>query len=628
VQTGPRRWTTGVTAVLALAWGSLAAQGLPYVTEHYTKREVMVPMRDGTRLFTIIYAPRDTSRAYPFLLERTPYSVAPYGKGEFRGDLGPSALFGKEGFIFVYQDVRGRMMSEGTFVDLTPALPAHGLPTQVDESTDTYDTVAWLLKEVPNHNGRAGQWGISYPAFYAAAGLIDAHPAMKAVSPQAPIMDWFAGDDFHRNGALWLPHLFNFIASFGQVRTGPTAAWPAPLQHGTSDGYAFFQRLGPLANADARYFKGTIPFWDAVMKHGTYDAYWQARDLRPHLRNIGPAVLSVGGWFDAENLYGSLQLNRTLDTQTPATPHHLVMGPWSHGGWGRTPGDRLGDVRFGASTSEFYQTTIEFPFFMRHLKDAPDPGLPKAYAFETGSNRWRRFEAWPPPGVRPTALYFETGTRLGFTGPGEAATESYVSDPARPVPFYNGVNIGMPADYMTADQRFAGRRPDVLTFQTEVLAEDLTLAGAIQAQLWVSTTGTDADWVVKVIDVYPDAFPDPDPKPALRHQRPVNTMGGYQQLLRGEVMRGKFRDSLEHPQPFTPGVPALVSWTLNDVCHTFQKGHRIMVQVQSSWFPLMDRNPQVFTDIYSAKAEDFRKAEQRLHLGGGQASRLVLPVLR
>ena len=627
----PRRWPAGVAAASLTLAATLAVpmagQGVPYLTEHYGKREVLIPMRDGTRLFTAIYSPLDPARSYPFLLERTPYGVAPYGKDAFPANLGPSAQFGREGFIFVYQDVRGRMMSEGSFIEMTPALAAHGQPSQVDESTDTYDTLAWLLRNVPNNNGKAGQWGVSYPAFYSAAGLIDAHPAMKAVSPQAPILDWFTGDDFHRNGALWLPHLFNFIADFGRVRQGPTSTTPLPFRHGTSDGYAFFQRLGPLANADPRYFKGSIPFWNEVMAHGTYDAFWQTRNLRPHLKDIRPAVLTVGGWFDAENLYGSLQLNQALDQQSPATRHHLVMGPWSHGGWGRTPGDQLGDTRFNSATSEFFQASIELPFFLRYLKDAPDPKLPKAYVFETGVNEWRRFEAWPPAGIRPTELFFQARAGLGYAAPQREGHDGYRSDPARPVPYYNGITIGMNPEYMTADQRFASRRPDVLVFETAVLSADLRLAGPIQARLWVSTTGTDADWVVKLIDVYPDDFPDPEPKPSLHRHAPVNPMGGYQQLLRGEVMRGKFRHSFEQPEPFVPGQPTLVSFALNDVCHSFLKGHRLMVQVQSSWFPLMDRNPQRFTDIYHAKEADFRPAEQRLYHGGPHASSLVLPVL-
>ena len=601
------------------SWGPAAAlvaihagaQGVAWNQAHYAKQEVRIPMRDGTRLFTAIYTPKDTAAAYPLLLERTPYGSFPYGPEAFPEVLGPGERFGREGFIFVQQDVRGRMMSEGTFIDLTPAQTGdHG----VDERTDTWDTVEWLLRNIPGHNGRVGQWGISYPAFYAAAALPGAHPAMKAVSPQAPIADWFAGDDFHRNGALWLPHLFNFIAVFGQPRPGPTARWPEPFRHGTGDGYQFFLDLGPLTGANARFFRNRIPFWNEVQAHGTDDAFWRARDLRPRLQDIRPALLTVGGWFDAENLYGTLQVHRTVAERSPGTEQVLVMGPWIHGGWARSPGDRLGDVAFGTATSEFFQASIEFPFFMHHLKGAPDPGLPGAYMFQTGANRWRRFDRWPPPEARPVELWFQAGARLGFTRPQEPGAVSWLSDPAHPVPFFNGIHIGMPPEYMDADQRFAGRRPDVLVFQTEPLERDLTVAGPIRPDLWVSTTGTDADWVVKVIDVYPDGSAR-DP------------LAGYQQMVRGEVMRGKFRNSLAEPEPFVPGQPTEVAFELNDVFHTFAKGHRLMVQVQGSWFPLMDRNPQVFTDIYHARAEDFQPARQSLLYGPDRPSRLSLPVL-
>ena len=601
------------------AWGPVAAlvaiqagaQGVAWNQAHYAKQEVQIPMRDGTRLFTAIYTPRDAGPALPILLERTPYGCFPYGPEAFPDVLGPSARFGREGFIFVQQDVRGRMMSGGSFTDMTPARDGD---RGVDESTDTWDTVEWLLRHVPGHNGRVGQWGISYPAFYAAAALPGAHPAMKAVSPQAPLADWFAGDDFHRNGALWLPHLFNFIAVFGQKRAAPAAAWPGPFRHGTSDGYAFFLGLGPLAAVNARYFRDAVPFWDAVVAHGADDAFWRARDLRPRLRDIRPALLTVGGWFDAENLYGTLQVHRAVAGQSPDTAQVLVMGPWAHGGWARGPGDQLGDIAFGAATSEFSQAGIEFPFFMHHLKGAPDPGLPAAYMFQTGANRWRRFDRWPPAEARPVELWFQAGARLGFDRPAQAGAVSWVSDPAHPVPFLNGIDIGMPQAYMDADQRFAGRRPDVQVFQTGPLERDLTVAGPIRTDLWVGTTGSDADWVVKVIDVHPDSSAR-DP------------LAGYQQLVRGEVMRGKFRNSLAHPEPFVPGQPTEVAFDLNDVFHTFAKGHRLMVQVQSSWFPLMDRNPQVFMDIYQARAEDFRSARQDLFYGPERPSRLSLPVL-
>jgi putative CocE/NonD family hydrolase len=588
------------------------------IRQRYTKREVLIPMRDGVRLFTAIYTPKDTSRAYPILLQRTPYSVFPYGEKAFPDLLGPSTRFQDEGFIFVYQDVRGRMMSEGEFVNMRPQRPVSG--AAVDESTDAFDTIDWLLKHVDGNNGRVGQWGISYPGFYTAVGMLSGHPALKAVSPQAPIADWFQGDDFHRNGALWLPHAFNFMVSFGKSRTAPTSAWPAPLEHGTSDGYEWFLRLGNTG-ATRQYTKD-VPFWNEMLDHPTYDTFWQARDLRPQLKDVRPAVLTVGGWFDAENLYGALQVFKTLERQSPATDNRLVMGPWSHGGWERSRGDHLGPVQFGADTSEWFQAEVLFPFFMHHLKGTKEPALAKATVFETGTNRWHKLDAWPPKQVKDATLYLHPAGRLSLTPPSpEGGADSFISDPSKPVPFIEQVAIGMPKEYMTADQRFAGRRPDVLVFQTEVLKEDLTLAGPLHPELFVATTGTDADWVVKLIDVYPDGFKNLDFKEeGLPWDLTPNPMGGYQQLVRGEVLRGKFRDSLSTPAPFTPNQPTRLAWTMNDIFHTFKKGHRVMVQIQSTWFPLMDRNPQVFMDINQAKAEDYKKATHTIFHDAARSS--------
>ncbi len=576
------------------------------VRDHYTKREVLIPMRDGVQLFTAIYSPRDTHRTYPILMQRTPYSVYPYGAEAFPSNLGPSPRFQEEGFIFVYQDVRGRMMSEGTFVNMRPQRAVSDAP--VDESTDTFDTLEWLVAHVEGNNGLAGQWGISYPAFYTAVGMLSGHPALKAVSPQAPIVDWFAGDDFHRNGALWLPHAFNFLVGFGQPRPAPTKDWPKPFTHGTSDGYEWFLRLG--STGATRQFTKDVPFWNEVLDHPNYDAFWQTRNLRPQLKDVRPAVLTVGGWFDAENLYGALQVFKTVEVQSPTTDNHLVMGPWSHGGWERTKGDQLGPVHFGADTSDWFQAEVLFPFFMHHLKGAKDPGLTKATVFETGTNRWHKLDTWPPKEATPAKFYLQSAGRLALSPPpSDGGADAFTSDPAKPVPFIEQVAIGMPKEYMTADQRFAGRRPDVLVFQTEALPEDLTLAGPLRPDLFVATTGMDADWVVKLIDVYPDDFKNPDFKEGgLPWERTPNPMGGYQQLVRGEVIRGKYRDSLETPAPFTPGQSARVAWSMNDVFHTFQKGHRVMVQLHSSWFPLMDRNPQVFMDINKARPSDYKKA--------------------
>ncbi|WP_306590810.1 CocE/NonD family hydrolase [Geothrix sp. 21YS21S-4] len=594
--------------VAFLSLGLLAAAGTDLGAapqDHYTKREVLIPMRDGVKLFTAIYAPKDATRAYPVLMERTPYGVRPYGPDAFPSHLGPSSRFEDEGFIFVYQDVRGRMMSEGSFENMRPDRAASGAAT--DEGTDTFDTLEWVLAHVPGHNGRAGQWGISYPGFYTALGALSGHPALKAVSPQAPVADWFQGDDFHRNGALWLPHAFNFMISFGKPRPAPTPMWPTPLDHGTSDGYAWFLRLG--STGATRGYAKDVAFWNEMLDHPDYDAFWRARDLRPRLKGVKPAVLTVGGWFDAENLFGSLQVFQALGRQSPATDSRLVMGPWFHGGWERSKGDHLGLVQFGSDTSDWFQAEILFPFFMHYLKGAPDPALSKATVFETGANRWRRFDAWPPPQAKEAKLYFQPGGGLGFAPPGkDGGADAFVSDPAKPVPFIEEVAIGMPREYMTADQRFASRRPDVLVFQTVPLEADLTVAGPLRPELFVAVTGTDADWVVKLIDVYPDGFTNPGFNPGSPWYRTANPMGGYQQLVRGEVMRGKYRDSLEKPTPFTPGQPTRVAWSMNDVFHTFRKGHRVMVQLQSTWFPLMDRNPQVFTNINEAQPEDYRKA--------------------
>ena len=608
-----RALRTPLLLTLLLSWG---IPGLPTqakapataasVQEAYTKREVPIPMRDGVKLFTAIYTPKDLSRTHPILLQRTPYSLYPYGEEAFPSHLGPSARFQEEGFIFVYQDVRGRMMSEGDFVNMRPQRAVTGGP--VDESTDTYDTIEWLLKNAPGNNGRVGQWGISYPAFYTAVGMLSGHPALKAVSPQAPIVDWFQGDDFHRNGALWLPHAFNFMVSFGKPRPAPSKTWPKSLNHGTSDGYEWFLRLG--STGATRKYTEDVAFWNEMLDHPAYDAFWQARNLRPQLKGVQPAVLTVGGWFDAENLYGALQVFQAVGRQSPATDNRLVMGPWFHGGWERSKGDHLGSVQFGADTSDWFQAEVLFPFFMHHLKEAQLPELAKATVFETGANRWHRLEAWPPTETKEAKLYLQPGGQLSFTPPVAGGDgETFLSDPAKPVPFSEEIAIGMPKEYMTSDQRFAGRRTDVLVFQTAPLQAPLTLAGPLRPELIVATTGTDADWVVKVIDVYPDDFKNPDFKEGgSQWARTANPMGGFQQLVRGEVMRGKFRNSLEAPAPFVPGQPTRVAWSMNDIFHTFRKGHRVMVQLQSTWFPLMDRNPQVFMDINRAKAEDYQKA--------------------
>jgi putative CocE/NonD family hydrolase len=609
-------------AVLLAAASALQAQEAA-VQAAYTKQEVSIPMRDGKKLFTAVYAPRDASHPWPILLTRTPYSVGPYGADKYKSALGPSPLFQKDGFIFVYQDVRGRNMSEGEFVNVTPHRPEKKTPLDVDESSDTFDTIEWLLKNVPNHNGRVGMWGISYPGFYTAAGMIDAHPALKACSPQAPVSDWFIGDDFHHNGAFYLAHAFRFLDGFGRPRPVKSVPSPRPRPSGPS-GYEYFLELGTLADMEKNYFKGDVAFWSEMMSHPNYDDYWQARNIRTHLKKIRPAVMTVGGWFDAEDLFGALKVYEAVETQSPGATNTIVMGPWHHGQWAQGDGDSLGQVRFGAKTGVYYREEIEFPFFAHHLKDREDPKLPEAYMFETGSNRWRKFDEWPPKQAAKKALYFHAGGALSFEPPSAPASggyDEYISDPAKPVPYISGQASGMTREHMVDDQRFASSRPDVLVYKSDRLSEDLTLGGAVTPSLRVSTSGTDSDWVVKLIDVYPDDAPDPSPA------APGVKMGGYQQLVRGECFRGRFRKGFEKPEPFEPGAVEKVEYVMPDVLHTFRKGHRVMVQVQSSWFPLVDRNPQKFVDIYHAGQNDFQKAVQRVYRSADAPSSVQVFVL-
>ncbi len=604
---------------------------LEYTRSHYTKYEYRVPMRDGVRLFTSVYVPKDKSQAWPILLERTPYSVAPYGVDNYRSVIGPSEAAEKEGFIFVDQDVRGRCMSEGEFEDLPAHKTRFSGPADTDETTDTWDTVDWLVKNIPGNNGRVGIYGISYPGFYAAFALIGAHPALKAVSPQAPMGDVGNGDDAFHNGAFYLAANFGFYRMFGPREGGPALpTWTSRFDVRTPDAYAFFLRMGPLANSNALYFKGKNPYWDLNLDHPNYDAFWQARALAQYMKNVTPAVLFVGGWFDAEDLAGPLKLFKALEANGPAAPDTLVMGPWRHGGWAGSDGDRLGNLSFGSKTGEFYRESIELPFFVEHLKGrgeglrtAKDAAVPKAWLFGTGINEWRRFDAWPPRRAREASLYLGPGGTLAFA-PASApagAFDEYVSDPAKPVPVIGHIGSGMPGDYMSEDQRFASQRPDVLVYETEPLDHDVMIAGPVSPALAVSTTGTDSDFDVKLIDVYPDDYPASDPG------RTATPMAGYQQLVRGEPFRGKFRNSREQPEPFAPGRRERIEFAMPDVFHTFRVGHRIMIQVQSSWFPLTDRNPQTFVDIPKAKASDFVKAVERVYIGGPDGSRVRVLVL-
>ena len=612
--------TFGAVILLTLTTALVTGQQPPAppgpddVRARYTKYEFMVPMRDGVKLFTSIYSPKDTSQKYPFLITRTPYSVGPYGIDQYRTSLGPSEHFQKEGFIFVYQDARGRYMSEGEFQQVRPFVPEKKSNADIDESTDTYDTIEWLLKNVANHNGRAGMVGVSQPGFHVAASIINSHPALKAASPQAPTADYYMGDDVYHNGAFMLGANFEFYSFF--VPRGDVPDRPRPsvnFDPGTPDMYEFFLRIPPLARANAELFGGKAAYWQEIVDHTTYDEFWKKRSVWRFMDGVKCAVLNVGGWFDAEDPVGPLHIYRAVEKKNPATVNQLVMGPWSHGGWGRGPGNRLGNVSFAVNTGEFFREQIQFPFFMKHLKDK-GPDLPEAWMFLTGINEWRRHDAWPPKGLQPMTMHLDGAGRLSAAASKDQnGFDEYMSDPNKPVPYLGYVGAAMTSDYMTEDQRFASRRTDVLTYRTEPLDRDLVVAGPMKVNLKVSSTGTDADFVVKVVDVYPDDYPTP--APAAGQALPANAvkMGGYQQLVRGEPFRAKFRNGFEKPEPLKPGEPVTIAFDLPDVYHAFRPGHRVMVQVQSSWFPLVDRNPQKFIEIPRAVAADFQKATQRVY---------------
>jgi uncharacterized protein len=588
-----------------------------YARAHYNKHEYMVPMRDGTELFTAVYTPKGRSKEYPIMMMRTPYSCRPYGVDEYRRVLGPSRLFMEDKFIFVYQDVRGKYMSEGEFTNMTPHNSLKGTDSDIDESSDTYDTVAWLVENVKHNNGRVGQWGISYPGFYTAAGMIDHHPALIASSPQAPIADWWY-DDFHHNGAFFLPHCFNFISSFGLPRPEPTTESAERFDHGTKDGYQFFLDVGPIKNLQAEYLHGEVEFWNELIAHPNYDSYWEARNLLPHLRNAPPAVLTVGGLFDAEDLYGAWNIYSSTEEKNPSIDNYIVMGPWAHGGWSRGNGDHLGNVSFGGKQSKWYQREIELPFFVHYLKDGPATGLAEATVFDTGALAWREFASWPPTDGEAYSLYLAADSGLSEESPlSDETFDEFISDPSKPVPSSEDISKGMTRNYMTDDQRFAARRPDVLSYSTGVLEEDITLAGEILADLWVSTSATDADWVVKLIDVFP---PDAEENDFVRDGKSMNN---YYMMVRSEVIRGRYRNSKSAPEPFVPYEPTYVELPLQGVLHTFQKGHRIMVQIQSTWFPMVDRNPQNYVEnIWLADEKDFTTATHRVYRSADHPTRL------
>ena len=629
-----KRFTTIVYLILfALA---LQAQtntlDSAWVRENYYKLEKMIPMRDGIKLYTAIYVPRDSSEPHPILIRRTPYSSAPYGNAFPDGFWNTYyRLYMRKNYIMVVQDVRGKYMSEGQYVDVRPYIE-NKTGNQVDEASDTYDAVDWLVKNVPNNNGKVGAFGISYPGFYSTMVALSGHPAVKAVSPQAPVTDWFHGDDFHHNGAFFIMDGFSFYSGFGKPRPKPTMQGAGGFQFPSPDNYNFYLQTGTLQNF-AKLMGDSVQFWQDLYAHPNLDAWWKARNTRNFVQHIpsSTATLVVGGLFDAEDCFGAWNLYKAIN-QKASNNNKLVIGPWFHGAWGgRSDGSALGNVRFGSKTTEWYQNNVEVPFFDFYLRGKGDSAkIKEATVFFSGENQWHQLPQWPPVNEQSQNLYLQPNGGLSWAkaSASNSFTE-YTSDPSKPVPYTEDVHLNRTREYMTDDQRFASRRPDVIVFQTDTLTNDVTLAGPLYADLFASISTTDADFVVKLIDVFPDGFHYTDDM-----MQPSRTpggsypMGGYQMLVRGEVMRGRFRKSFEKPEAFTPNKVEEVKFYLPDVAHTFKKGHRIMVQVQSSWFPLVDRNPQKFVNIYEAKANDFQKAEIKIYHSSQYPSSIQLPVLK
>ncbi|MEO6637716.1 MAG: CocE/NonD family hydrolase [Ginsengibacter sp.] len=599
-----------------------------WFVNNYSKIERYIPMRDGIRLFTSIYYPKDQTTTHPILMTRTPYSCAPYGEDKYAGIWRSYKMtYAREGFIFVTQDVRGRYMSEGSFEDVRPFIKNKKTKKDIDEASDSYDAIDWLVKNTPGNNGRVGVTGTSYPGFYSTEAALSGHPALVAVSPQAPVTDWFLGDDFHHKGAFFVMDGFSFYPTFGKPRPKPIMDYGDGFEFPSDDNYDAYLKTGALKHF-ANLMGDSIKFWQDLYKHPTYDAWWKERNARVGLYNVKPAMLWVGGLFDAEDCFGAWNSYKATETQSPQTSSKIVMGPWYHGQWSRE-GSYLGNIRFGSNTSAYFQDSLEIPFFNYYLLDKGNvDNVAEANIFFTGENNWKKFNKWPPQNVQTVNLYLAANGHLFFEN--NAVTDSssfdeYTSDPAHPVPYTEDVHIKRTREYMDDDQRFASRRPDVLTYETEILNNDVTLAGPVIADLQAAISTSDADFVVKLIDVFPDDFKYAAGEIGNGKDYP---MGGYQMLVRGEILRGKFRNSFETPEPFVPGKITEVKWELPDVAHTFLKGHRIMIQVQSSWFPLADRNTQQFQNIYEADDKDFQKAEIRIYHDADNQSKIILPILK
>ncbi len=606
-----------------------------WIRDNYTKKEVYITMRDGVRLFTSVYMPKSTAEKHPVLISRTPYSCAPYGEENFKDYWnGYEKEYFKEGYIMVKQDVRGRWMSEGEFKDVRPFNP-NKKNKEIDEASDTYDAIDWLVKNIPNNNGNVGVFGISYPGFYSTMAAASNHPALKAVSPQAPVTNWFIGDDFHHNGAFFQMDAFDFYSAlgfaFGVPHPKPRSDAAASVGYPIHDNYKFYLETGTLKNL-TKYMGDSIAFWKEVMSHPNYDAWWKARDARNATKNLHPAMLWVGGLFDAEDCWGAWNAYKAAEQNNPGKAFNkIVEGPWYHDQWSNHDGTHHGNIQFGSNTSEYYQQHFEIPFFNYFLKGKGDISqIAEANIFITGANEWKSFTQWPPSNKEDEAMYFQPDGKLSSLKPAAANSFSeYISDPAKPVPYEEHVHFNRTRTYMTDDQRFASRRTDVLVFQTDTLTNDVTVTGNVIADLMTSISTTDADFVVKVIDVFPDylSYNNVD---IYAEEDPANSypMGGYQMLVRAEIFRGRYRKSYENPSAFTPGKIEEVKFELPSIAHSFKKGHRIMVQVQSSWFPLVDRNPQQFVDIYHCDKKDFIKSDIKIYHDAQNASKIILPVLK
>jgi putative CocE/NonD family hydrolase len=579
----------------------------------YSREQVMIPMRDGIKLHTLIYRPKANSNKLPFLFSRTPYGaqeIIEPGKNDY---VGPMA---KEGYIFVYQDIRGHYQSEGTYVMMRPSLPRNQPGT--DESTDTYDTIDWLLKNIPDNNGKVGMYGISYDGWTTVMGTIKPHPALVAASEQASPADMYMGDDFHHNGAFRLSYGFEYV--FSQEAAKTDTLYPFP----NYDTYDWYLRLGPLLNINQKYLHGQLPTWNNFVAHPNYDSFWQQQAVAPQIDTSHVHMMNVAGWWDQEDFYGPLKIYKTLEEKGAGEKNMIVIGPWNHGEWAYWSGDALGNIKFGTPTSDKFRTEIQAPWFAYYLKGEGNGQFAKAIIYQTGSNVWKTYKQWPPAEVTTKNIYLHSGGGLSFSSPEktEKPFSAYLSDPAHPLPYRprpveetygHGSRWG---SWLTEDQRFVKDRPDMLSFETGTLTTDLTVTGDLLAKIYAATSGTDADWIVKLIDVYPEEYPA-EPQ-----------MAGYELMVANEIFRGRFRKSFEKPEAIIAGKVELYPIDLHAINHVFKKGHKIMVQVQSSWFPVYDRNPQKFVlNIFKAEAKDYQQAVQQIYTSPQYPSHIVLPVV-